>query len=289
MNTTITQEDVEKALNSLEVVKASEDDLDQPEGADLGNPAKEKMSDAAKAKKAACKKAEEGEQEEEQEESEEETEKAKKAKKAMPMPEAKEEKKEEKEEKEEKSYKKAKKSFSEDLPEEVQTKIDVSEFLKSLVDHTSEAVDGLAKELATTNTATTGRLEALESGISEIQESQAKVGIVLKAICERIGVISKAPARTEKSETVAKSDAAPADREFASGLAETQEKVFKSLSDNPIVAKAQISEALCDLVKSGDATDLDVIGFESQSYIRPELVTKLKEKLNQGGLNDTYT
>lgn len=280
--TTITQEDVEKVLNSLEVKKASEDDLDQPEGADLGNPAKEKMSDAAKAKKAACKKAEGEEQEEE---SEEETEKAKKAKKAMPeakekmaMPEAKEEKKEE--EKEEKSYKKAKKSFSEDLPEEVQTKIDVSEFLKSLVDHTSEAVDGLAKELATTNTATTGRLEALENGISEIQESQAKVGIVLKAICERIGVISKAPARTEKSETVAKSDAAPADREFASGLAETQEKVFKSLSDNPIVAKAQISEALCDLVKSGDATDLDVIGFESQSYIRPELVTKLKEKLN---------
>jgi hypothetical protein len=270
METTITKEDVEKALDSLEVVKASEQDLDQPEGADMGNPAKEKMSDAAKAKKAACKKAE-GE-----EVAEEEAEKAKKAKKAMPeMMEEKEEKEEEK-----KSYKKAKKSFSEDLPEEVQTKIDVSEFLKSLVDHTSEAVDGLAKELSSTNEITKGRLETLENGIAEIQESQAKVGIVLKAICERIGVVSKAPARTEKSETVAKSDAAPADREFSSGLEETQEKVFKSLSDNPIVAKAQISDALCELVKSGDATDLDVIGFESQSYIRPELVTKLKEKLN---------
>lgn len=274
--TTITQEDVEKVLNSLEVKKASEGDLDQPEGADLGNPAKEKMSDAAKAKKAQCKKAEEGEEEESEEM--EQAEKAKKAKKAMPMPEAKEKKEEEKEEK---SYKKAKKSFSEDLPEEVQTKIDVSEFLKSLVDHTSEAVDGLAKEMSNTNEITKGRLEALEGGIAEIQESQAKVGIVLKAICERIGVVSKAPARTEKSETVAKSETTtPADRAFASGLEETQEKVFKSLSDNPIVAKAQISDALCDLVKSGDATDLDVIGFESQSYIRPELVTKLKEKLN---------
>lgn len=259
----LTQEDIEKALDSLEALaKASEEDLDQPEGADLGGDAKDKLSDEAKSKKAA--KAKKGDLKIEHEGGDVEL---------------KEE--EEGEEEMEKKYKKAKKSFSEDLPEEVQTKIDVSEFLKSLVDHTSEAVDGLAGELAKSQAITKSRLDTLEEGLAEIQESQAKIGIVLKAICDRIGVISKSPARLAKSDMFAKSEATLADREFASGLAgEAQEKVFKSLSDNPVIAKSQISNALCDLVKSGHATDLDVIGFESQGYIRPELVTKLKEKLN---------
>src|SRR5688572_24560318 len=100
----VTQDQVEKALESLEaslaggdeesVIKASEDDLDQAEGADLGNPVKEKMSDAAKSAAP--------EAEADDDESEEETEK----------------------------------SFADEMPEEIQTKIDVSEFLKSLVNHT---------------------------------------------------------------------------------------------------------------------------------------------------------
>ena len=45
-------------------------------------------------------------------------------------------------------------------------------------------------------------------------------------------------------------------------------------------AKSQIANAMCDLVRKGEANDLDVIGFESGGYIRPEIVTKLKTALN---------
>jgi hypothetical protein len=265
MSKKVSQEQVEKALASLEaqlaedtVVKASEDDLDQPEGADMGNPAKDKMSDAAKAKKGVKK----GDLKIEHEGDEDEDE-------GMEM-----EKK--------KAYQKAKKSFSDEMPEEVQTKIDVSEFLKSLVDHTGNTIETLRVAVVKSEAHNDARYGQLAEAVEDVQKSQAKIGVVLKAICERIGVISAAPARPAKADTVAKSEgAAPAARKFDSGLEqEGQEKVFKSLSDNPQVAKSQMSNALCDLVKKGEATDLDVIGFESGGYIRPELVGKLKQVLN---------
>ena len=267
----ITEDQVSKALEDLEarldatseeVVKASEDDLDQPEGADMGNPAKEKMSDAAKAKKA--KKAMgKGDlkivHEDEDEDGEDEGE----------------------DDEMEKKQKSAKKSFSEDMPEEIQTKIDVSEFLKSLVEHTGNTIDGLREAVAKSEDRNDARYDELAVAVEDVQKSQAKIGIVLKAICEKIGVIAAAPARTAKSDTVAKSDAAPAQRSFDSGLAEEkEEKVLKGLSDNPLAAKAQISGALCDLVRKGEAQDLDVIGFETSGYIRPEVFTKLKQVLN---------
>lgn len=270
MGKKVSQEQVEKALASLEaqltdedVVKASEDDLDQPEGADMGNPAKDKMSDAAKAKKAK-KSLGKGdlkiEHEDDDGEDEEDMEVEKK-----------------------KAYQKAKKSFSDEMPEEVQTKIDVSEFLKSLVDHTGNTIETLRVAVVKGEQHNDARYGQLAEAVEDIQKSQAKIGVVLKAICERIGVISAAPARPAKADSVAKSEgaAAPATRKFDSGLEqEGQEKVFKSLSDNPQVAKSQMSNALCDLVKKGEATDLDVIGFESGGYIRPELVGKLKQVLN---------
>jgi hypothetical protein len=253
---TVDKDVVEKALASLEahletdtVVKASEDDLDQPEGADLGNSAKEKMSDAAKAKKAVkSEDAEEGEDEGEEEEM--------------------------------KSAKKAKKSFAEEMPEEVQTKIDVSEFLKSLVDHTGNSIDSLREYVGKSDIAHEARYNELTQVVEDIQKSQAKIGVVLKAICQQIGVISAAPAREAKSDTVAKSEAAP-ERQMKSGLEEDKGEVaFKSLSENPQIAKSQIANALCDLVRKGEANDLDVIGFESGGHIRPELVSKLKTALN---------
>ena len=177
--------------------------------------------------------------------------------------------------------KKVKKSFTEDMPEEIETKIDVSEFLKSLVQHTGETIDSLSEYVAKSDKAHEKRYDQLADEVAEIQKSQAKIGLVLKAICEQIGVVKSAPARGPKSETVAKSTAV-ADRKFDSGLEEEkgEEKMFKSLSDNPQVAKSQMTEALCDLVKGGFATDIDVITFESNGYVRPELVGKLKEKLN---------
>lgn len=257
----VTKEHVEKALSSLEAVldsevvsKASEQDLDQPEGADLGNPAKDKMSDAAKAKKKSLGKGDlkiEHEGDDEDEEEGEEMEK------------------------------KAKKSFAEDMPEEIQTKIDVSEFLKSLVDHTGECIDGLKDSVAKSLETQENRYAELAETIEDVVKSQAKIGIVLKAICQRIGVIESAPAHAPKAETSVVKSAEGAERKFASGLeTEQTEKVFKSLSENPGVAKSQIANALCEMVRKGEATDLDVIGFESGGYIKPELVTKLKTALS---------
>ena len=120
--------------------------------------------------------------------------------------------------------------------------------------------------------------------LEDVQKSQAKLGVVLKAICEQIGVISNEPAREAKAETNAISKSDVVERKFENPSADEDgsqgNKLFKSLSDNPLIAKSQISEALCDLVKKGEAADTDVIGFESGGYIRPELVGKLKEKLN---------
>lgn len=265
--TEINKDQVEKALASLEssltedvVSKASEDDLDQPEGADLGNPAKDKMSDHAKAKKAQkASDCEKGDDEDEDD-----------------MDKGFEEMMEDKK----KAYKKAQKSFAE-MPEEIETKIDVSEFLKSLVDHTGKSIHALTQYVAKSDAAHDARYNELVDVVEDIQKSQAKIGVVLKAICQQIGVISAAPAAPAKADTVAKSQAKAPERSFASGLeGEKEEKMFKSLSENPVVAKSQISNALCELVRKGEAQDLDVIGFESNSYIRPEIVSKLKSVLN---------
>jgi len=286
-------EDVLKALDSLqagfddEVVKASEQDLDQPEGADLGNPAKEKMSDSAKSKK--VKKAEKKEESDEDEDMMDEGEDLEMSKKSEVESEEEEEhegeaheaKESAKEEKEEhmKMKMKAKKSFANELPEEVQTKIEVSEFLKSLVDHNVDGLKKLADYVAKSDAAQESRFEELAGVVEGLAKSQAKIGIVLKAMCEKLNIIENAPANTTKSDMVAKSQ--KAERTFNSGLEEEkgEEPMFKSISTDPVLAKSQISNALCDLVMKGEATDMDVINFESAGFISPELVNKLKGKL----------
>jgi hypothetical protein len=287
MGKKITKSDVENALDSLELSKASEDDLDQPEGADLGNGAKKKMSDAAKGKKPAAFMKKEDEEEGEEEESEKSMDdsdmsmsKKSKAKKAYEDADHVDEEETHSEHKKSAKAMKAKKSFAQDMPDEVQTKIDVSEFLKSLVDHTGSCIDELAGEVSKSENRIAKSHADLSAAVEDVQKSQAKIGIVLKAICQRIGIIENAPARTQKSEAVAKSGGV--DRKFSSGLEGDAEAapVFKSLSKNPGVAKSQISEALCDMVRKGDATDMDVIGFETNGFIRPDLMPKLTTALN---------
>lgn len=282
----VTHDQVIEALDSLEkglpqedMSKASETDLDQPEGSDMdGKQIKDKkMSDHApgpdKSPLAAKKSYSD------------ETAKGgymkKKMKKDMDEMDMDNEE-DEMEDMDMDKAKHAKKSFADDMPEEVQTKIDVSEFLKSLVNHTAESVDALREYVAKSDIAHESRYGELADAVEEIQKSQAKIGVVLKAVCERIGIIEKSPARAPKAETeISKSQVA--ERQFDNPRAEGSEeqpKLFKSLSRDPRVAKSQVSEALCDLVRKGEATDLDVIGFESGGYIKPELVTKLQETLN---------
>jgi hypothetical protein len=245
----IKKEEVAKALGELEdaldVEKASDGDLDQPEGSDLNaGHAGNKMSDAAGESKKAKKSASDDEEEDDME-------------------------------------KETTKSFAEDLSEEVQTQIDVSDFLRSLVDSTGEAIDSLGERLAKSEGARNEQYEGLTEAVDGIQESQAKIGIVLKAICERIGVIEAAPAYEPKAETDVVKSTEPAERSFENGLDEGgEEPMFKSLSKNPLIAKSQMSTAICDLVKKGDAKDMDVINFETSGHIRPEVLTGLKTILN---------
>lgn len=275
----ITQEDVEKALQHLEdgldLSKASEQDLDQPEGSDFDGKntnmkGKKKLSDEAPGPDKSPKGAKKSFA------SDEDAEEINKAKACKADGE------EYDEDEEGEDMEKTNKSFAESLPDEVQTKIDVSDFLRSLVDHTGEAIDNLRSGMTKSMAASEDRVSELFGAVEDIQKSQAQIGVVLKAICEQIGVVGNSPAQAEKADTVAKSNGV-AERNFSNSVADEgsdDEPMFKSLSPNPAIAKSQLSSALCDLVKSGKATDMDVIGFESGGYIRPELVQELKATLN---------
>jgi hypothetical protein len=184
-----------------------------------------------------------------------------------------------------KEKKMTKKSFKEELPDEITEQIDVSDFLKSLVDYTGEKMDELNTQVAKSELAQSQTQDDITSKLETIEKSQAMIGIVLKSVCEKLGIIENAPAHAQKSETsINKSEVA--ERKFDSNAAEGNEGVeekaplFKSLSKNPQIAKSQVSEAMCDLVKSGECADTDVINFEMTGFISPTIVSKLNEKLN---------
>ena len=262
----ITKEQVMKALEELELKKASEQDLDQPEGGDLGGGMENKMSDAAasgvegKKKKKKVKKSDDNDEDDESESDDEDEDKKKKDK-----PEEDE----------------MDKSFN-NLPEEIEAKIDVSDFLKSLVNHTADSINGISKAVVDSTEELHGRYDSMVDIVEDVQKSQAKIGIVLKALCEKVGIIENAPASKPRADQVAKSEGnvEVADRNFSQAEGEKEEKTFKSLNTNPQIAKSQISDAMCDLVRKGEATDVDVISFESNNYIRPEVVEKLRTVLD---------
>jgi hypothetical protein len=283
VNKKITKEDVKKALDTLgtglddgdgeePTVKASENDLDQPEGTDFQGKhtnlkGKKKMSDDAPGPdKSPTKKSDGGD--------EMDLNKAKELLEAEGFTVAKSEGED------------GGTPFREQLPEEVQTKVDVSDFLRSLVDTTADSIDSMQATVRKSIEGNEENVDHLVEQVAEIQKSQGKIGVVLKAICERIGVIENAPAAPVKTDLVNKSGQPQqfADRQFEQGGQPTQpqgaEPIFKGLSQNPVIVKSQISSALCDLVKKGEATDMDVIGFESGHHIRPELVTKLQQGMN---------
>jgi len=327
----VTKDQVEEALSSFEetLSKASDTDLDQPEGDDLGEGEEargKKMSDfspkpgkaekslhAKKGGKIGGQKAPAGHDSEEHEEEEhgEDMHDEQKSRKSHARksymdadhvdesethsdhkgkPSGKpygakgdDHEKHEREEHgedmhDEQKSRRAKKSFTDDMPEEIQTKIDVSEFLKSLVDHTGDCIDELAERVVKSEGRIAKSYESVMDAVEDLQKSQAKIGIVLKAICQRIGIIENAPARTAKSETTVAKGGQATERKMASGLEGegAGEPVFKGLSPQPHVAKSQMSEALCQLVRKGEAQDLDVIGFETNGFVRPELLPKLK-------------
>lgn len=179
-------------------------------------------------------------------------------------------------------------SYLKGMPKEVTTKVEVSNFLRSLVDHTADSVDGLRDYVAKSDMANENRYDELGSAIEQVAKSLGNIGIVLRAVCERIGVIENQPAHVAKSVTAAPAAAAqPVARAFAEaqpGAAEaaaSEGGMFKSLNGKPAhIAKAMVSEVLCDLVRKGEAKDTDVINFETFGFVPPELQPKLSAALN---------
>ena len=177
--------------------------------------------------------------------------------------------------------------FFDDAPSEVTTKIDVSRFLRSLVDHTADSMDTLRDYVVKSDLANENRVEQVEQSLNQIQKSLGNVGIVLKAVCEKLGVIEAQPARIAKSAVAAASvtTAQVAPRDMTNHDAALQEGkdeggMFKSLVGRPPhVAKAMVSDALCDLVRKGEAKDTDVINFETYGVVPPQLETKLRTVL----------
>lgn len=178
------------------------------------------------------------------------------------------------------------KSFADDMPGEVRTKVDVSQFLRSLVDHSAATIESMRKAIIKSSQAQDQRVEVLLDAVEGLQKSQANIGVVLRAMCERIGVIENQPGvakSVQAAATVTKSQAAPVTREFVGGDdSQGQEQgIYKSLTGKaPHVQKAMISEALCQLVMKGEAQDTDVINFETYGHVPGELDTKLRAVLN---------
>lgn len=178
--------------------------------------------------------------------------------------------------------------FSDNLPPEVETKVEVSDFLKSLVDHTADQVNGLRDFVIKSDEASDARTDDILDAIEEIQKSQANTGIVLQAICEKIGVIENAPATVAKSQQPTQQpqqpvQQQPVDRQFANmqnaSEASNQNATgfYKSLSGKqPHEIKKAISSALCELVRKGELSDTEVINFETYNHVSPEADTKLR-------------
>jgi len=173
--------------------------------------------------------------------------------------------------------------FSAGLPGEIETKVDVSNFLKSLVDHTADSHDKLRDFVVKSDMASESRYEELDGRVEEVQKSLANIGVVLKAICEQIGVIGNQSV-VSKSQAVAQGkgvverDIRKSDPEQENVMqAGETGGIYKSLSGRPPhIVKSLIADKLCDLVRKGEAKDVDVINFETYNHVSPELDEKLR-------------
>jgi hypothetical protein len=190
--------------------------------------------------------------------------------------------------------------FNQGLPSEIETKIDVSEFLKSLVDHTATQVNGLREFVVKSDQAADARTDDIVDEIADVKKSLQNIGIVLKAVCERIGIVENKPATVAKSDTAAQGK--PTERQFENTVKSGSEApvdgdggdgggtghqnqnatgFYKSLAGkSPMEMKKCISTALCDLVKKGELAETEVINFETYSHISPEADVKLRSMLN---------
>lgn len=262
----LNREEVAKALEALEgeqtqptETEAVEKGFSKPEGAqsemkaESGKP----MSDEAEASQD-----EEGKKGKKTKKSEEPV--VVKAKKEEAEEEEEEEEDEEEEDGEESE--KSLPAFTEGLPEEVEAKIDVSDFLKSLTLHVGDCIDTLSDYVKKSEKSSEGRMETIEKSLEQVAENFKNVGIVLKGIVDAIGLVENSAVRAPKS-VITKSDVA---ERFDSN------EIMSGISQDPTIAKGQISGRLLDLAKAGKVRDLDIINFEQTGYLAPETLAQLK-------------
>jgi hypothetical protein len=173
--------------------------------------------------------------------------------------------KEAKEKKEGDDDKESKKSFYDNLPAEVEAKVEVSTFLKSLVDHTAGQINGLRDFVVKSDKAQDARYEDLMDAVNGLAKSMGNVGIVLKAVCERIGVIENEPMKPK-----AVTQSAGIEKAFVAMPANEGDGMYKSLANKSgVEVRKSISDAMIELVKKGDMSDTDLINFETFGYVTP--------------------
>lgn len=143
--------------------------------------------------------------------------------------------------------------------EGIQKTLEVSDFLKSLVDTTASAID---EQNEIIKSLVEGREEG-DAKLDLIVKSQGAIGVILKSITHRLGIIENSPARAAKS-VLQKSD--------------VQERF--SEAEGKEIKKSQVLSTLFDLVKSGDAQDIDVIRYEQSNFLRPEVAAKVEARFS---------
>jgi hypothetical protein len=185
--------------------------------------------------------------------------------------------------------------FQSELPSEVKAKVEVSTFLKSLVDHVGDNVDGLRDFVAKSDEASETRHEEINDRIDGLYKSMGHIGVVLKSLCEHVGIISQQPAHEPKSQGAAPAQHAvqksyaerpsvdpAAQMEAAQPQAEQSGgAIYKSLSGkSPAEVRKSISAAMCELVRKGDLAETDVINFETFGHVSAEAHARLAGMLN---------
>ena len=299
----ITPEQVEKAFEGLEANlpkeedegtnKSSENDIDNAEGGDLGwrENANPKMSDEANKDGGSNKQTEDGERSPPK--SDKKSPKAAKGETGMdelvfkakcPKCDGHESDKEGMDIHMKSCTGKSMTEWGDRQDEELQAKIEVSAFLKSITDNIGGCMGSMKDAVENISKSYDERTSTLEEQISDVQQSQAKLGIVLKAICETLNIVSNSPAGNQKADTeITKGEETHNERNFETGAKNDEslevQKAFPGLSDNPVLAKAQITDAMVDMVMKGDLSDTAVVAFETGGFIEPEVASKIQKAL----------
>lgn len=160
-----------------------------------------------------------------------------------------------------KSKKKTKKSLADDIleNEEVSKAVDVTPFLKEVVETLSDSHDSLASTVSK-SIAFSRYQKEFNIGLAKALNEMSNV---VKGLVAKVDELGKSPAAQRKSDT----SAVVIEKSFANGDAEGKNQL----------TKGQIASKLLSLMEAGDAsiTEADILRAESTGAVRPNLMEKL--------------